>query len=83
MEKISWADRVRNEEVLYVVKKERNIEHTIKKRHDNWTEHIFCMICLLKQTVEGKIEGRTEVARGRGRYRKQLDGFKEMRGHWN
>jgi DNA phosphorothioation-dependent restriction protein DptG len=31
MEKISWTDRVRNEEVLQGVKEERNILHTIKK----------------------------------------------------
>ena len=29
MEKISWTDRVRNEDVLHRVKKERNILHTI------------------------------------------------------
>jgi hypothetical protein len=32
MEKISWTDRVRNEEVLHRVKEERNIVHTIKRR---------------------------------------------------
>jgi hypothetical protein len=32
MEKISWTDRVRNEEVLHRVKVERNIIHTIKRR---------------------------------------------------
>jgi hypothetical protein len=32
MEKISWTDRVRNEEVLHRVKEERNIVHTIKKK---------------------------------------------------
>jgi hypothetical protein len=31
-EKISWADRVRNEEVLHIVKEERNILHTIKRK---------------------------------------------------
>jgi hypothetical protein len=31
MEKISWTDRVRNEEVLRRVKEERNIEQTIKR----------------------------------------------------
>jgi len=46
LEKISWTDHVRNEEVLHIVKKERNIKHTIKKRHDNFTECIFCKICL-------------------------------------
>jgi hypothetical protein len=30
MEKISWTDRVRNEEVLHRVNEERNILHTIK-----------------------------------------------------
>jgi hypothetical protein len=32
MEKISWTDRVRNEEVLYRVKEERNVLHTIKRK---------------------------------------------------
>jgi hypothetical protein len=32
MEKISWTDRVRNEEVLPRVKEERNIIHTVKRR---------------------------------------------------
>ena len=31
MEKISWTDRLRNEEVLHRVKEERNIIHTIKR----------------------------------------------------
>jgi hypothetical protein len=39
MEKISWADRVRNEEVLHRVKKERNIVYTIKRRKANWIGH--------------------------------------------
>ena len=32
MEKISWADRVRNEEVLQSVKKENKFTKTIKER---------------------------------------------------
>jgi hypothetical protein len=31
MEKISWTDRVKNEELLQRVKEERNIVHRIKK----------------------------------------------------
>jgi hypothetical protein len=31
MEKISWTDHVRNEEVLHRVKEERNIVHTIEE----------------------------------------------------
>jgi len=35
MEKISWTDHVRNEEVLLTVKKQRNILHEISKRKAN------------------------------------------------
>jgi hypothetical protein len=40
MEKISWTDRVRNEEVLHRVKEERNMLHTIRRRKANWIGHI-------------------------------------------
>jgi hypothetical protein len=40
MEKISWTDRVRNEEILLRVKEEMNILHTIKGREANWIGHI-------------------------------------------
>ena len=40
MEKISWADHVRNEEVLLRVKEQRNILHEIRKRKANWIGHI-------------------------------------------
>ena len=36
MEKISWTDHVRNEEVLLRVKEQRNILHEINKRKANW-----------------------------------------------
>jgi len=36
MEKITWPDRVRIEEVLQTVKEEWNIIHTIKRRKTNW-----------------------------------------------
>ena len=32
MERISWTDHVRNEEVLHRVKEERNIVHTVEKK---------------------------------------------------
>jgi hypothetical protein len=61
MEKISWTDCVRNEEVLHRVKEERNILHTIKRRKANWIGHILRRNCLLKHVIEGKLEGRIEV----------------------
>jgi hypothetical protein len=72
MEKISWTDRVRNEEVLHRVKEERNVLHTIKRRKANWIGHILCRNCLLKHMIEGKLEVRTEMTGKRGRRRKQL-----------
>ena len=39
MDKISWTDRVKNEEV-HRIKWERNILHTTKRRKANWTGHI-------------------------------------------
>jgi hypothetical protein len=72
MEKISWTDRVRNEEVLQTVKEERNIVHTIKRRKANWIGHILRRNCLLKHGMKGKLEGRIEMTGRRGRRREQL-----------
>ena len=41
MEKISWTDHVRNEEVLLGVNEQRNILHEIRKRKANWIGHIL------------------------------------------
>ena len=72
MEKISWADRVRNEEVLLRVNEQRNIINEIIKRKANWIGHILRGNCLLKQVIEGKIKGQIEVTRRQGRRRKKL-----------
>jgi hypothetical protein len=83
MEKISWTDRVGNEEVLHRVKEERNIVRTIKRRKANWIGHILRRNCLLKHVIEGTLEGRMEMTGRRGRRRKQLlDDLKEKRGYW-
>jgi hypothetical protein len=83
MEKISWTDRVRNEEVLHRVKEERNIVHAIKRRKANWIGHILRRNCLLKHMIKGKLEGRIEMTGRRGRRRKQLlDDLKETRRYW-
>jgi ribosomal 50S subunit-associated protein YjgA (DUF615 family) len=83
MEKISWTDHVRNEEVLLRVKEQRNILHEIiRKRKANWIGHILRRNCLLQQVIEGKIKGRIEVTeRRRRRHRKLLDDLKERRGY--
>ena len=52
MEKVSWTDRVRSEEVLQIVREDRNILHTVKRRKANWIGHILCGNCVLKQVME-------------------------------
>jgi hypothetical protein len=41
MEKFSWTDHVRNEDVLLRVKEQRIILHKILKRKANWIDHIL------------------------------------------
>jgi hypothetical protein len=79
MEKISWSDHVRNEDVLLRVKEQRNILHEIRKRKAKWIGHILRRNCLLQRVIEGKIQGGIEVT-GRRR-RKLLDDLKERRGY--
>jgi hypothetical protein len=59
------------------------ISYIQKKRNAPSIGHISRGNCLLKQVIEGKIEGRVEVTGRRGRRRKQqLDDLKETRGYW-
>ena len=82
MEKISWTDHVRNEEVLLRMKEQRNILHEIRERKANWIGHILRRNCFLQRVIEGKIQGWTEVTRRQGRRRRKLlDDLKERRGY--
>jgi hypothetical protein len=83
MEKISWTDRVRNEEMLQRGKEERNILHAMKRKKCNWIGQVLRKNCRLKHVIEGKIEVKTEGTGRQGRRRKQvLDDLKEKRGYW-
>jgi hypothetical protein len=78
IEKTVWTDRVRNEDVLHIIKEERNMLHTIKRRKANWIGYILRGNCLLKHMIEGKLEERIEMTGRRGRRVKQLlDDLKE------
>jgi hypothetical protein len=53
-----------------------------RKPKAKWIGHILRRNCLLKQVIEGKIMGRIEVTRRRGRRRKQLlDDLGDRRGY--
>ena len=78
MEKISWTNRVTNEEVLLTVKKQRNILHEISKQKANWIGHILRRNCLLQRVIEVKIKRGIEVkGRRERRRRKLLDDLKK------
>jgi hypothetical protein len=80
MEKISWTDHVRNEDVLLRVKEQRNILHEKHKWKANWIGHILRRNCLLQWVTKGKIQGGIEVTgRQRRRHRKLFDDLKERR----
>jgi ribosomal 50S subunit-associated protein YjgA (DUF615 family) len=68
MEKISWADHVRNK----VIKQQRNTIHEISKRKIDWIGHILRRNCLLHQVIEGKIKGEIDVTGRRERRRRKL-----------
>jgi hypothetical protein len=55
MEKISWADRVRNDEVLHEGGEEYRTHN--KQGKAAWIGHIFHRNCLLRHVIEGKIKG--------------------------
>ena len=69
-------------EVLLIVKEQRNILHEISKRKANWIGHILRRNCLLQRIIEGKLKGEIEVTgRRERRCRKLLDDRKERRGY--
>ena len=58
MEKISWTDLARSDEVSLRVK-EMNILHTVKRKKADWIGHILRANRLLKHIINGKIEGKS------------------------
>ena len=80
MEKISSTGRVRNEDLLKIVKKDRNVVQTIKKRKAKWIGHILHRKRLLKHFILGKIEMRG--GGGGGRHKQLLNDVRAKRGYW-
>ena len=74
-------------DTLYRGKEDRNILHEIKRRMVNWIGHNWHSNCHLNHVIEGKIEGRTDATRRRGRsygitLRKGEDTGNWKRKHW-
>ena len=58
MLKISWRDKVPNEQVLKRVNEARTILHTIQERKRNWMGHVLRHEGLLVTILEGRMEGK-------------------------
>ena len=65
IERISWKDHVKNEEVLQRVGQKQELVDVIIKRKKNWIGHVMRGESLLREVIEGKMVGK----RGRGRQR--------------
>jgi hypothetical protein len=74
--------RTSQHQTFFPVVVSEDILHEIRKRKANWIGHILRRNCLLKEVFEGKIKGRIEVTRRRGRRRKKLlDDTGDRRGY--
>ena len=61
--KISYTERVTNEEVLRRVGEERQLLNFIRNRKKNWIGHILRGDEIVKKVIEGRMEG-NEVEEG-------------------
>jgi hypothetical protein len=77
-EKISWTDRVGNEEIIHWIKEERSYIKKIIKA--DWIGPVLRRYRLLKHVILGKIEGGLKVTeRRKSRSKQLLDDRKETR----
>ena len=65
MEKISWTEKKTNDEVLALVGEERRLVDVIVERKKRWIGHVLRGDGLLREVIEGRIEGKR--LRGRPR----------------
>ena len=65
MEKVSWVERKTNEDVLIMVDEKRELLYRITKTKKSWIGHIVRGNGLLKEAIEGRIDGRRPTGRKR------------------
>ena len=65
MLKISWKEKISNDEVLMKIGEQRNLLNIISQRKHSWIGHILRHDGLLNTILEGRMEGK--AARGRKR----------------
>jgi len=68
MERVSWMDKITNGEILNNVGEKRQLISVIRNRQKNWIGHVLKGEGLLREVMEGRMEGK----RVRGRPRKEM-----------
>ena len=66
MERVKWTDKINNALVLERVREGRIMLELIRKRKRNWLGHWLRRNCLLKNVLEGMVNGKK--VRDRRRY---------------
>jgi len=75
MEKISWTQKQTNEAVLAIVGEKRHLVDIIVQRKKNWVGHVLRGDGLLREVMEGKMEGKRPRGRPRmGMLQELLEG---------
>ena len=67
-ENISWRDKISNDEVLRRINEERGLLQSMTRRKTTWFDNILRGDGLLKDALEGRMEGK----RVQGRPRQQM-----------
>ena len=65
LEKISWRDKIRNDEVFARVMEERCLIRTIRQRQKNWIGHVLRGEGLLRDVLEEKLKGKKRSGKTR------------------
>ena len=68
LKKVSWKDKITNEAVLEMVEERKSLINTIQNRQRNWIGHVLRGDSLLRDVIEGRMEG----SKGKGRPRIML-----------
>ena len=80
IEKISWKDRVSNQDVLIKVDERRCLMRTIWQRKKNWIGHVLRGNGLLKDLLEGRMLGKKRRGRPRVKMIDDLMGKSKSKG---